>query len=199
MARISPPHLSSLNHYLCKVWSSGCAAVVGTKIPSSHMRTNCGSHQVACLLLPCRMRALIHQQSARQTSQTQSATTCNSRRRRPRILFRSYRCRCRRRCRSHSRVIVSGAAAAGPLKAGPDQLEERSLSTRINANEERLRGTAVLAKPSIFASIYVSSNLSRSCAARQCPAIQYWIACSKNMGSDPVIAFADVIFRGRRC
>ena len=42
-------------------WSSGCAAAVGTKIPSSHMQRNCGSHQVACWLLPCKMRALIHQ------------------------------------------------------------------------------------------------------------------------------------------
>ena len=92
-------------------------------------------------------------------------------------------------------AIVSGAATAGPLKSGPDQL---SLSTRINANEERLRGTAVLDKPSVFAYVYVSSNLSRSCAARQCPEIQYWVACSKNMGSDSVIAFTDAVFRGRR-
>ncbi len=41
-------------------------------------------------------------------------------------------------------------------------------------------------------------DVGRSCATRQCPAIQYWIACSKNMGSDPVIAFADAVFRGRR-
>jgi hypothetical protein len=66
-------------------------------------------------------------------------------------------------------------------------------------HEERLLGTAVLAKPSIFASIYVSSNFSRSCAARHCPAIQHWIACSKNMASDPVLSFADAVFRGRRC
>jgi hypothetical protein len=66
-------------------------------------------------------------------------------------------------------------------------------------HEERLLGTAVLAEPSIFASIYVSSNLRRSCAARQCPAFRHCPAISQNMGGTIALPAAHADIRGRRC